>query len=732
MAIVTDQLVGYWHAANTDRSDTPESLPWFVYNAAPGYENQYTAEVTAMPGGSVDYLPDPDRLWFKVDSYANMEAFPSSVLTSDVVEFEVYINILEITSETIFGRQDVDFMAGTNEAYGLTFVKDPDTGVVTVGGLVETVINEADILNKVLKVNYVIDVANQNERIYFDNVLVHDADYASTTWTLVKPLKPWTLGAKYALGATNFQYNDYWYSLKVYNKELTDTERQQNSSSGVSLGLNEAVDEIVTYSSIQSYYEEDTVNINSEQMSFSDDTIELDQLAVLFSTGSESFYSAQNFYDDTDALYSMLHKHFDNAVSSMDCLVMLYENNSRRGALSQKLFDEGISSQQTRQVSYSNDRRDAAMRQVLFQDSVVYNALNNILYEDTQTSVDTIQAMFVDGNSSIGLASIQYDDDEFRGDMLLTLYDDALSDAGVLQEWFEDNVHIVDTSQQFWIGDSFYNSLRQVLYDDASQGHSLLASLYDDAMELHPARQEMYIAGITPVDTMQELWQDGDMIYDTAAILYDDAGENADTLLVIFDDAALLYTTNQVSYTEDMKVISTIRLEASRALDVQLVGERALQELFTTELGLTVTLEASWDGLPVLIASRVLQEVLVGSSDLITTLEGDMTMAMEGQNFSMYAGDTKYIRFPVNGLTDLTGASVKWGMRSDKQATTSSLIKTTDDDISIVDNEVQILLRPEDTQGLKGTHYHECELTDVVGNVSTVLVGTVTISASAI
>ncbi|MDR7237106.1 hypothetical protein J2Y02_001717 [Neobacillus drentensis] len=108
---------------------------------------------------------------------------------------------------------------------------------------------------------------------------------------------------------------------------------------------------------------------------------------------------------------------------------------------------------------------------------------------------------------------------------------------------------------------------------------------------------------------------------------------------------------------------------------------------------------------------------------------------MTNQNFSMYAGDSKSIIIPVTkddgSPLNLTGAAVKWGVRKRESSTTNDILKESPA-ITVSGSEITISLAPVDTETLTGSYYHECELTDQQGNVSTLFVGLVTITKSGV
>lgn len=114
-------------------------------------------------------------------------------------------------------------------------------------------------------------------------------------------------------------------------------------------------------------------------------------------------------------------------------------------------------------------------------------------------------------------------------------------------------------------------------------------------------------------------------------------------------------------------------------------------------------------------------------------------MAAKNQDFEMYQGDTQEVNITIKGPTgavlDVSGATFKWAM---KQTVYSTPIVTKDTaaGITIIEalaGRIMIKLAPSDTQVVKADkYYHECEMTDKFGNVSTIFVGTLTLLASGV
>lgn len=102
------------------------------------------------------------------------------------------------------------------------------------------------------------------------------------------------------------------------------------------------------------------------------------------------------------------------------------------------------------------------------------------------------------------------------------------------------------------------------------------------------------------------------------------------------------------------------------------------------------------------------------------------------------AGDTVQINFTVkdrNGdVKDITAISARWALADDRGGS-KVLEKSTTDGIQVTDaanGELQIELLPSETDGFSGSYYHELEITDSDGRVSTVATGTLWFSASTV
>ncbi len=108
-------------------------------------------------------------------------------------------------------------------------------------------------------------------------------------------------------------------------------------------------------------------------------------------------------------------------------------------------------------------------------------------------------------------------------------------------------------------------------------------------------------------------------------------------------------------------------------------------------------------------------------------------MTATGQNLEMYKGDSKLLVITStddsNNPLDLSGCTLNYVIY---RTTPSTIVvtKTTTSGIAITDPTggiFEITLYPADTEGLLGFYQHECELTDLSNNISTLFTGKVQI-----
>ena len=109
-------------------------------------------------------------------------------------------------------------------------------------------------------------------------------------------------------------------------------------------------------------------------------------------------------------------------------------------------------------------------------------------------------------------------------------------------------------------------------------------------------------------------------------------------------------------------------------------------------------------------------------------------MATTGQNFTMWAGDTKEITFTITDATNLVGASAKWGLSLHTAMNPLLISKSSTDATQIVIDSTgttfTVYLLSSETADLSETvYYHEAEVEDVAGNLCTVSVGEITMQS---
>lgn len=113
-------------------------------------------------------------------------------------------------------------------------------------------------------------------------------------------------------------------------------------------------------------------------------------------------------------------------------------------------------------------------------------------------------------------------------------------------------------------------------------------------------------------------------------------------------------------------------------------------------------------------------------------------MTKQNQDFLMWSGDDKVITVTVydndDNVVNITGATITWQL-SQNIDSSALITKTVGSGIALsdpVNGQFTITLEPADTASLAGRYYHEAQITDSSGDISTGLVGHATIKTDAI
>jgi hypothetical protein len=133
--------------------------------------------------------------------------------------------------------------------------------------------------------------------------------------------------------------------------------------------------------------------------------------------------------------------------------------------------------------------------------------------------------------------------------------------------------------------------------------------------------------------------------------------------------------------------------------------------------------------------------LLTASRRLYTRLKGGFPVSIEHPAFNHFIGDSGILRITAvknddveEGVLDLSGADIKWVLKRVYGKENSLVKSTADNTINVVDYAEGIFtieLLPADTANLKpGTYEYECEITDFVGHVSTVMTGQIVLKSS--
>jgi hypothetical protein len=332
------------------------------------------------------------------------------------------------------------------------------------------------------------------------------------------------------------------------------------------------------------------------------------------------------------------------------------------------------------------------LTQQIYSDSSVNLSLSQQIYADISANLELIQSIYRDTEAILGLNQTIYKDDTAVLPLTQAIYRESELGLNLTQEIYAEAESILNLIQEFYEDSQTFITLQliQQIYKDSSTDLLMTQSIYKDSEIGLPLRQEMYEEKENTLNLLQTVYKDDSAVLSLSQTIYKDSFSTLNTV-------QQMYTDGEIS----LPLLIQIRDDL-----VNLVGVIRL------------------------IGKRVLNVPLQGKRELNVTLKGGIDVTAINQNFSMYAGDTKNL--VITMPEDLTGCTVKWGLRQRQYSTENFISKTTSDGISINGTEITIKLAPADTQALAGTYFHECEVTDQLGNVSTIFTGMGTISKSGV
>jgi hypothetical protein len=325
--------------------------------------------------------------------------------------------------------------------------------------------------------------------------------------------------------------------------------------------------------------------------------------------------------------------------------------------------------------------------------------------EDGSTSFDLLQFIYTDSITQADTRQTIYSDGYINGDTRQTIYQDGYTAYDLRQTLYANLSTSFDTKQAIFEVSAVHMDTKQVIYETASTAFDMLQEyyqdrqtgstpfdmriqLYEDDVTVFDSKQEWYEESFTLADLKQAIYEAGELNGDMKLILYSDSFIQGNLRQLIYSDEQIHFDTKQTLYDSKNELIGVIHLKGERKLYIELQGKR----------------------------------------DLYIPLKGGVSMTVNNSTINLVAGDSKYLVVSVDGISDLNGCTFKWGLHPRNEA--NILEKTSTSGISIVDGKVQIKLDPADTEILSGTYYHECEMTDTLGNVSTLFTGLVSVSKS--
>jgi len=320
---------------------------------------------------------------------------------------------------------------------------------------------------------------------------------------------------------------------------------------------------------------------------------------------------------------------------------------------------------------------------------------------DVSYAYSTKQSLYANRTAALATAQRSYAVKESVAPTSQRLYVNLSHQSPLLERIYSDRTASLATLQRLYAGGQMDAPTVQRISIDRSYSYPMLQVITDsegkDVSYYYALRQVISAERQTDAPTMQQLYAMQTASVAMRQIIYANQSIPFATKQRFFVDRAYVYSMliRIGDLPDDPEIIRHVTLRGDRQLVVRLRGARRLSVR------------------------------LVCARQLIIRLNGGVDVTARNQSFRMVSGDTTEIE--IINPTDLTGATVKWLLhKSGNQyisKSTPAITVTSGEEESII----KIKLDPADTENLKGVYYHEAEVTDSFGNISTVTMGSVTI-----
>lgn len=262
---------------------------------------------------------------------------------------------------------------------------------------------------------------------------------------------------------------------------------------------------------------------------------------------------------------------------------------------------------------------------------------------------------------------------------------------GLTQKIYKDSSSLISLNQNVYKDSAHSISLDQKIYKDSSYFIDLSQNIYKDLSYLIGLNQRIYRDSLFNIELTETFYRETGMSIRLIQQIFKEGEVNLPLLIGIKNDL--------------VKLIGSIKLKGERTLNLLLKGQRI---------------------------SNVM-------------LKGCISVTVENQNFILTAGDSLTPIFVCTELKynsttkmieeksiDLSSSTVKWVLKNNVDQPNNLIYKTLDSGIEVQEDKVFLNLASEDTKELTGRYYHECEVTDALGNKSTLLRGVVVIKKSGV
>lgn len=220
------------------------------------------------------------------------------------------------------------------------------------------------------------------------------------------------------------------------------------------------------------------------------------------------------------------------------------------------------------------------MRQTIYDSGATNHDTKQSMYNRSSTSLETRQCLYRTDSRYYDIRNIIFRQSQQSHDLRQSIYTASTADYATLQALYK-------------VASTLFDTLQEIVSDGipGTSHFDMRMSLFSTSSQTYDTRQAYYRKITNHYDLLQAIYATDKLNGDINIVIHADGSEKADLQQTIYQSGITTFDTLQILYDPDTSLISTVKLEGSRELNIYLSGNRNLETRLEGKQELIVNLK---------------------------------------------------------------------------------------------------------------------------------------------